>query len=343
MTATTAPYNEPEVTEPIDLVGVDGKLNRAAVAWSRQPLHRCNLPASLERKKRWNYWAVTSDDLLFSATIADVDRAQVAGAYLYHRATERHINTGAIVAPGTITMPEFTAGDIRIEQPRLTVAMTDEGDGTRIVVDAPDFGGMALHADIHIERPGGHETLGVVIPWSDLVFQYTSKQNTLPASGVVQLGDERLELRQPAFGCLDYGRGVWPEHTLWNWGSASAVRDGRTIGMNLGDKWTDGTGMNENALCIDGRLTKISEDLIWDYDRSDWMRPWRIRTAASDRIDLVFTPEHERADVTGDRDGWFTEAHQMFGVYNGRITPDDGPSLQLRDLFGWAEEHEARW
>jgi hypothetical protein len=343
MTATSTAYHEPEITAPVDLVGGDGKLNRAAVAWSRRPLHRCNLPATLERKKKWNYWAVTCESFLFSATIADVDRAQTAGAYLFERKTQRHLDLGAIVAPGTITMPEYVAGDIAIDHRRLRVAMTDEGAGTRIRVDAPDFGGMPLRADILIERPAGHETLGVVIPWSDTVFQYTSKQNTLPASGYVQVGGDRLELRAPAFGCLDYGRGVWPEHTIWNWGSASGVQGGRTVGLNLGDKWTDGTGMNENAICVDGRLTKISEDLVWEYDRADWMKPWRIRTAASDRIDLLFKPEYDRASMTGRRETWFTEAHQMFGRYAGRITPDGGEPVELRDLFGWAEEHEARW
>ena len=124
-----------------------------------------------------------------------------------------------------------------------------------------------------MERPIGHETLNVVIPWSDIQFQYTSKQNTLPAVGYVQLDNERLEFASPAFGCLDYGRGVWPEHTVWNWGSASGVQGGRTVGLNLGGQWTDGTGMTENGICIDGRLTKISEDVVFEYDRAAMMKP----------------------------------------------------------------------
>jgi hypothetical protein len=342
MTASRT-YYEPEITSPVALCGADGLLNRDAVGWSRRPLHTCNLPASLARKKKWNYWAITSDELLFSATIADVDRAQTAGVYLFERRSQRHVNTGVVVPAGTIVMPEGVGGDIVIDHPRLRVALTDEGTGTRIRVDAPDFGGTPLRADILVERPAGHETLGVVIPWADDVFQYTSKQNTLPASGFVQLGDERLDLAAPAFGCLDYGRGVWPEQTVWNWGSASGIQDGRTIGLNLGGKWTDGTGMNENGVCIDGRLTKISEDLAWEYDRTAWLSPWQIRTTATDRIDLTFEPEYDRVSKSGRRESWYTEGHQLFGRYNGRITPDAGQPIELRDLFGWAEEHDARW
>lgn len=336
-------HDERELTRPVDLCGPDGLLNRQAIGWSRYPLHTCNLPASLARKKKWNYWAVTSNDLLFSATIADIDRLQLGGAYIFDRRTRRHIDKTVLQPARTIVMPETTSGDMVVEQPDMRVALTDEGAGTRIRVEADDFGGMRFEADILADRPEGHETLNVVIPWSDVQFQFTSKQNTLPASGFVRLGDERLEFASPSFGCLDYGRGVWPEQTLWNWGSASGVQGGHTVGLNLGGQWTDGTGMTENGLCVDGRLTKISEDLAFEYDRGDWMKPWRVRSKATDRIELTFEPEFERFTENGRRDSFFTSGHQMFGCYSGRIVPDGGEPVEVQELFGWVEEHEARW
>jgi hypothetical protein len=343
MTTSPVVHDETEITEPIDLCGADGKLNRDAVAWSRHPLHRCNLPDSLARKKKWNYWAVTSDDMLFSATIADIERLQVGGAYFFDRRSKLHIETGLVQPAGTIVMPEGIGGDIALETERMSVALTDEGAGTRIRVRCDDFGGRKLVADIAVARPAGHETLNVVIPWTDVQFQFTSKQNTLPASGFVQLGGDRYDFAQPAFACLDYGRGVWPEHTLWNWGSASSVQGGRLVGLNLGGKWTDGTGMTENGICVDGRLTKIGEDLVFEYDRASQLKPWRVRTTATDRIDLTFAPEFERVQRSGRRESYFTDAHQVFGTYAGRVTPDGGGTIELRDMFGWIEDHEARW
>jgi len=73
------------------------------------------------------------------------------------------------------------------------------------------------------------------------------------------------------------------------------------------------------------------------------MQPWRVRTAVSDRIDLRFVPEFERVSESGKRDSFFASAHQMFGCYSGRITPDGGEPIELRDVFGWIEDHEARW
>src|SRR5262249_55491366 len=159
-----------------------------------------------------NYWAVTSNDLFFSATIADIERLQLAGAYIFDRRTGRHVEKTVIVPANTISIPETVLGDLVIDHPDMRVALTDEGAGTRIRVEATDFDRQPLKADIVIERPESHETLNVVIPWTEVQFQYTSKQNTLAASGYVTLGDERREFASPAFGCLDYGRGVWPKH-----------------------------------------------------------------------------------------------------------------------------------
>jgi hypothetical protein len=268
---------------------------------------------------------------------------QLGGAYIFDRRTQRHIEKTVIQPPNTITMPETVSGDIVIDHPDMRVSLTDEGKGTRLQVAADNFGGVQLEADIVVERPNDHETLNVVIPWSDIQFQYTSKQNALPASGFARLDNERLDFESPSFGCLDYGRGVWPEHTVWNWGSASGVQGGLTVGLNLGGQWTGGTGMTENGLCVDGRLTKISEDLVFEYERADMMKPWRVRTAVTKRIDLLFEPEFMRVSESGRRDGLFSSAHQMFGCYSGKITPGNGSPAEVHDLFGWIEEHEARW
>lgn len=332
---------EPEVTTPHLLCTPEGRLNRTAVGWSRSPLHTCNLPPGLPRKKRWNYWCVTSDDVLFSATIADVDIISLAFVYIYDLRTQRFIEQTAGAAPG-IAMPATPAGDIVFEHAGGRVALTDEGAGTRIRVDWADFGGASLAADIVVARPPGHETLNVVIPWSDELFQFTSKQNTLPATGRITFGDDTYDLRDGAWGCLDYGRGVWPHETQWNWGAASGVQDGHIIGLNLGGGWTDGTGMTENGVCVDGRLTKIGEDLRFTWDRADRMTPWLIRTDGSERIDLRFDPVYERIAKT-ETDVFRSEVHQMFGHYSGRIVPDGGPPIVIDRLFGWIEEQDARW
>jgi hypothetical protein len=33
----------------------------------------------------------------------------------------------------------------------------------------------------------------------------------------------------------------------------------------------------------------------------------------------------------------------MFGRYNGWVVTDEGEKIEITDLVGWAEEHNARW
>ena len=72
------------------------------------------------------------------------------------------------------------------------------------------------------------------------------------------------------------------------------------------------------------------------------MRPWSIRSRATDRIRLTFTPEYERI-AKADSPAYASEVHQVFGRYDGRIVPDGLEPVEIRGLFGWIEDHRARW
>lgn len=318
-----------------------GRLNRSAVGWSRRPLHACNLEGRWLRKKRWNYWAVTTETHLFSATVSHLDYAAVVFVYFLDFETE-WFHEQTVLAPlgAGVQMPETVTGDIDFRSSGLAVRMNDDGRQIQLAVDSRNFGGRPLRAEFAVRRPDGHESINVVIPWSDDTFQFTSKQPALPATGVVELGAERIGF--DGFACLDYGRGIWPYSSTWNWASGSGVQDGRTVGLNLGGRWTDGTDMTENGLVVDGVATKISDDLVFEYDSKDFMKPWRIRTAVTDAVDLEFVPFFERVAKTNAliiR----SEVHQMIGRFRGRVVTAEGETLKIDGLVGWAEEHHARW
>ena len=60
------------------------------------------------------------------------------------------------------------------------------------------------------------------------------------------------------------------------------------------------------------------------------------------RLDLTFTPFKDRTAQT-NLGVIFSEVHQMFGRYAGRVRLDNGEEVQIGDLIGFAEEHQARW
>lgn len=335
------PCFEPELLDNVNLCTYNGLLNRDAVGWSRQPMHTCNLRGRFPRKKRWNYWCVTTKDFLFSATLSDIDYLGLAFVYFLDFKTGyfHEMTVTRLLARGC-NLPDTADGTVEFRDSRLDLAFHRTPTGVKIRVHAPNFDGKELQADINIRHPENHETLNVVIPWSSRRFQFTSKQNTLPAAGTIQIGADKYHA-DGGYACLDLGRGIWPYSSFWNWAGASGECGGHTIGLNFGAGWTDGTGMTENGICIDGRLTKISEDVRFAYDSSNLMAPWTLKTE-SPMVDVTFVPFFQRTAKT-DVKVLRSEVHQMIGRFSGTVTDTRERQYQFSDIIGWAEEHFARW
>lgn len=323
---------EREITEPVDLCLPNGRLNPAAVGWTRRPLHRANL-RGWGRTKRWEYWGIVTPAHIVGLVASSLDYVGVHGVYVLDRATRVETVRDVVVplARGVVMPPVSGVGTARVRGRGLTIDIGQgpAGSTIRAVADG-------VEVDLVVPLPPDHESLGVVVPWSARRFQYTVKdvgravRGTLRLHGVEYAIDER-----DSFAVLDHGRGRWPYAVRWNWAAGS--RPGTAI--QLGGTWTDGTGSTENALFVDGRLHKIGDTLRWSYDRADWLRPWRID---GERVDARFHPFHERVARTnlGIVAG---ETHQCFGHFTGWARADDGSQISLDGLVGWAEEAYNRW
>ena len=335
---------EKELTQPVDLCLPNGKLNPTAVGWSRQPLQNCRLYGHPLRKKRWNYWCITSPTHLFSVTLSNVDYAGLPFVYFLDFETGEFIEKTIITPLGKdIVLGDKVSDDASYSGKGSQISMRSGIGGVRMQVEIADFGGKKLQAEFQIAEPENHESLNVVVPWSEKLFQFTAKNNTLPTEGKVVLDGNQIGFDiQNSFATLDFGRGVWPYQGFWNWASFSTrLSDGRTLGVNFGAGWTDNTGSTENALCIDGRLIKLSEDVIFTYSTQNFKTPWKIQTAETQRVALTFTPFFERIAKT-DMAIIRSEVHQMIGHFDGTIS-EGGEVVQVNQAVGWAEDHHARW
>jgi hypothetical protein len=152
-----------------------------------------------------------------------------------------------------------------------------------------------------------------------------------------------LASNDAAWGVLDVGRGRWPYTTRWNWGGgAGRDRSGaHVVGLQLGGKWTEGTGASENGIIVDGRLTKIGNELTWDYSWDAPLQPWRV-TSPDGALDLTLHPRHDKHTKVSAV-VLRTETHQVFGSWSGTVTSDDGQTLHLEGAPGFAEESRSRW
>ena len=340
--------HENELTTPTDECLPDGRLNPAARGWSRRPLLRSNLRGPWGRVKRWEYWCVTGEDRAVAITYADVDYIGLAGLWCCDLRSGFEVEKTAIVpgSRGIDLSDRVDTGGGRYEGQGVRVEIHELTDRTELRAGFLDRSAGRVEVAIDVARPPGHETLNVLIPWSDRRFQFTSKQNTRPATGTAVIGDRVWEFGDGSYGTLDHGRGVWPYSTRWNWGSGSGTSAGHTIGLQLGGRWTVGTGYTENGLCIDGRLTKIGDELEWQYDWAAPLRPWRV-TSPGGELDLTLEPFHDRHRATRAVIA-STEVHQVFGHWSGTVRPDSpdgstGEAIAISGILGWAEESRSRW
>lgn len=341
--------HETELTEPVDLCSPDGRrLNPAAVGWSRRPLHRANLSGGWGRTKRWDYWAVQSEDVVVSITVADIDYLGLVTVDWIDLATHESGGRKVTLPLGRgVELPDQCCSGRLVHQSRhLQLDISYEADdATTIRAEWTERRGDKGELDVAVARPEGHESLNVVIPWSDTRFQFTSKHQAQPVTGSVKVAGRTIRFGGDgldAWGILDVGRGRWPYRAQWNWGGgAGPSSDGHAVGLQLGGKWTEGTGCTENGVFIDGHLTKISEELRWDYSWRDPMGPWRVRSPAGD-LDVTLIPIHDRHDrinVGVAR----TEVHQVFGRWSGAVPDGAGGQVTVDRIQGFAEESRSRW
>ncbi len=335
-------YVEREITHAVDLCDAAGRLNLDAVGWARSPLIRGNLSGHWPRKKKWNFWNWICPQFVFSVTLADIDFAAFCSVSFTDFEAGSTVSGTTLTRPHAFAMPEQVESAVSFRSGTMAYSNVPDATGNAVRFEGRAKDGTPLRADFYVHKPPGHESLTVVVPWTASRFQLNCKDNTRPCEGFVTVGERRYVM-DPAqcHGVQDFGRGLWPYRSFWNWGVCTGMHNGRRIGVNVGGKWTTGTGSNENALCLDGRLHKIMEDLTWEYDPESPMGPWHVRAQHSGIIDLTLQPMV--AQATALSLGLLrTGGVCAFGRWSGAIRLE-GATMEIAGLIGWAEEFSHRW
>ena len=137
---------------------------------------------------------------------------------------------------------------------------------------------------------------------------------------------------------LDWGRGVWTYNNTWYWGSASGWVGNQRVGWNIGYGFGDLSTHTENIVFVDGVGHKL--DAV-TFHIEDWLAPWRF-TSNDGRFEMDFAP---LVDRNADINLGFARSnqHQVFGHFSGRVLLDDGSTLEVPKLLGFAEKVLNRW
>jgi hypothetical protein len=301
-------------------------------------------PLQRLRIKRWDYYGLTTPDFYFSMTLADLGYAGQAFVYFVDFTSREHIEKTVTIpfSRGLILPRNSTEGISAYKKDSLSLAFNVTHGDRHLELDWSTFAGTGISAELQYDLKDDHESMVIVIPFTQNRFYYNRKVNCIPAEGWVEFKGQRYRISpEDSLGNLDWGRGVWPYSSFWVWASASGyLPDGRTLGLNLGFGFGDTSQATENAVILNGKVHKLGV-VDFNYDPVDFMTPWELKSPDG-RLDLRFEPFIERVAQTNLLI-INSEVHQMFGRYYGTAILDDGDRVEIEGLVGFAEEHYARW
>lgn len=329
---------------------LDGKGRLAEAGWATQEMRRydrARIRASAFRIKEWDYYCILTERFALALTVADNGYLGFVGASWMDLIAGTATNHGAARALplGRMNLPASAdRGDVVQQQGQIALAFRHEDGGRRLTFSAPGFDqGKGLSGELWLEQPA-MDRMAIATPFREnpKAFYYNQKINCMPVSGSIVLDDDTIQLTpDAAFAVLDWGRGVWTYDNTWYWGSASGLVDGRPFGFNIGYGFGDTSAASENMVFVDGGAHKLDRvEFVLPAGPLDGA-PWHF-TSNDQRFTMTFQPivnRQERIDL-----GLFkTFQDQVFGRFTGTVVLDDGTTLAVRDLVGFAEKVRNKW
>lgn len=337
-----------EFTAPVPLLSETGALE--AWGWAKRAVMQYNRPAipaaRQPRIKEWEHYTVMSPEFTVGVTIVQLGTIVVGSAELidYPHETIRSAMFMSAAKANSSVLPANPFGQTRLARKDDFVELSFAGTQRIIAFQiaktqtAPAFSGrIELHSD------PADDSVAITRPFAgEGEFFYENKMFGMPAAGAVRVEDRNYAL--PAgnsWAIFDWGRGVWPKESQWFWGQAAGTADGQRIAINLGHGYGDDSRGTCNAILYNGKLHKL--DIVdCQFNRDDRMQPWKF-TSNDRRLTLDFRPQynqHSKQDLLGMLSA---ELYKIHGHYSGTLTLDDGRTLQVRDLLGFAEHMQQRW
>ncbi len=305
-----------------------------------------------QREKRWIYFSATGRDLFLGLGI--VHAGYMGRAFLDVFDRRSGARTGVSVsmplAAGIEVQASPASGSSHVRGLRLDARTDLQPDG-RLRASFrswPNWGSPPIAGLIEFDLPKA-EPISVIGEFERGWPGFTWKAAAIPVAGRVRLGGEILELHpDTALGAVDYTRSFFPHHTCWRWASlVGRTSDGRPVGLNLASGvyerpgGSEGTGSLENILWIDGQPRQLCGVRFRRTARNS--KPWTITGHCHDsRVELCFgSPAEQKQEFRlGPLSSSLTQA---LGSFSGTVKDKSGREIDIDQMFGIVEDHEARW
>jgi len=334
---------EREITAPEPLLDAAGRLSSPGYAkrmlFDYDPGRVKASPLSL---KEWDFYQIMLGEYILQLTIGHVSYMASFSATLFSPATgERHGFTRLRPLPfRSLSMPlrpdapyaqayggrEWNMGfDILEESRRLRLRAEAEG----------------IEVDVTLRETPGDEKMVIATPFEKPnQFYLNCKEHYYYVEGHARFGDVCARPQQGDTALLDWGRGAWPFHHEWFWGSGAANLNGGRFGFNIGWGFGDTSRATENMFFWNGRAHKLGK-LRVERNERDYMAPWCFADEGG-RFDFTMTPTFDNFTKTKllfiDN-----RCHQVFGLFSGRAALPDAEMIEVHDMPAFCEHAVNSW
>ncbi len=339
-----------EITAPIPLLDENGNLTQAGYAKRLLPVYdRSRVKGGPMRLKEWDYYLVMNERFALALTIADNSYMGLDSISLLDLTElwETTKSPMSLLPLGRKKLPASSEkGDTFSSGRGYSLRFCNNGKQRFLLAHMDRFrDGMPLDAQVMLtDEPV--DSMVICTPFDKPGhFYFNQKINCMRAKGTVKWGGRTYEFDpSDSFAVLDWGRGVWTYHNTWYWGSASGIATGVPFGFNIGYGFGDTSAASENMLFYNGHAHKLSQ-VSFNIPKSggsySFMEPWSF-TSDDGRFEMDFRPLLDRASCT-DAKLIKSDQHQVFGKFTGKVVLDDGGTLDVKDLMGFAEVVENKW
>jgi hypothetical protein len=339
------------------LVGADGKpaLGIFADAVDRINAGDCDLRTPMNKKasayaryfgyKRFQYFGVISEQLIFGCALVDLRYLCMAFIYLY-RPSDGAMRQWRIKTPLALGMTlsdspvrghsAFSFGAMKIAM-EYDDTVAEFSHCKRLRVDI----GSELGIDAELCEPPSYPRLALCTPIAGNGWVYAQKTAGVAVRGRLQSELGNFDLQHiGAFGHHDFSAGYMRRDTFWNWACLSGVtKAGQRLGLNV--SWgVNESGWSENCLWLDDVRHALPQ-VQFQFDRDDEKSLWRI-TSSDGEVALRFEPA---GCFREDIDAWVLASRfrQFFGSFSGRLMTAGGHCIVVENMRGFVEDQYSRW
>lgn len=359
---TYVPFNEwkekskqTEYTEETPLLAPDGTL--LAKGWAKHNVFTYNrdyVKKGIMSRKEWDFYNIINveDQVQILVSFANITVGGYVGAKLVDLKTgevkvdamQYFLGTNKHVPPEKGDVPNRFKDKIGGAEFDFHTKETE-----RTLWFKKKHKGKLVECNVTMDIMPGLENITTVLPFDedDTKYFMTTKQFCMPCEGTFRIGDYVYEFtKENSFCALDWGRVNTVHKMVWYWGNgAQYITDDKgerhLVGFEI--TWAIGNESNATETCIlyDGKVHKFGAVDVEKFPKDRYMEPWKF-ISEDGRFNMTMMPtldNHCDVDFKVGR----MNCHQIFGIWNGDVTLDDGTKIEIKDMYTFCEYVENRW